>query len=447
MALPDQTGGGGGTTAVPGLCRDCYGRELTRAAAGRPARCRSCGSRRVVAHAELDTLAIAHLDCDAFYATIEKRDRPELADKPVIVGGGRRGVVSTACYIARISGVRSAMPMFQALALCPGAVVIKPDMAKYAAVAAEVRARMQALTPLVEPISIDEAFLDLGGTAMLHGTPPAVTLARLAGRIERELGITVSIGLAPNKLLAKIASDLDKPRGFSVLGQAEAAEFLAGRPIGILPGIGGKTSAALAAHGIHTVGEFARLDLGEAMRLTGSSAVRMLRHARGIDDRPVSPDGERKSVSAETTFDVDVEDRHELSATLRRLAEKVSRRMKAGEIAGQTVTLKLKTPDFRLATRSRRLPAPTRLADRIHEVALDLLTREPAGRRYRLIGVGLSELGPAKEADPEDLLDRRRTKRAQAELAMDAIRDRFGGDAIELGLTRGGRRPPDGGRR
>jgi DNA polymerase-4 len=179
----------------------------------------------LVRHGELRSLSIAHVDCDAFYATVEKRDRPELADRPVVIGGGARGVVLACCYVARLYGVRSAMPMFKALAACPDAVVIPPDMAKYRDVGREMRAEMRKLTPLVEPLSIDEAFLDLGGTEALHTACPAQLLARLAKRVETLLGITVSIGLSDNKFLAKLASDLDKPRGFAVLSRNEAAAF------------------------------------------------------------------------------------------------------------------------------------------------------------------------------------------------------------------------------
>ena len=416
------------------LCRDCSARSASPPSAGRPAACRRCGSPRVVVHDELDALTIAHVDCDAFYATIEKRDDPGLRDRPVIVGGGKRGVVSTCCYIARIHGVRSAMPMFKARDLCPEAVIIKPDMAKYAAVGREVRTLMRSLTPLVEPISIDEAFLDLAGTEAIHAGSPAATLAAFARRVEAEIGITLSVGLSFNKLLAKIASDLDKPRGFSVIGRAEARGFLAGRPVSILPGVGAKATARLAEAGILTCGTLAARDPTDLMRLVGSSGPRLHRLARGEDERPVDPVGERKSVSAETTFDVDVADPHELSATLRRLAEKVSRRLKADGIAGRTVTLKLKTPDFRILTRARSLADPTRLADRIHREAADLLAREPP-RRYRLIGVGVSELTDGDAADPADLVDVDRAKRARAEAAMDKIRDRFGRDAVETGLT------------
>src|ERR671911_2269195 len=214
------------------FCRDC----LTLSASPLAARCTACGSPRLLRHKERDSLAIAHVDCDAFFAAVEKRDDPTLADKPVIIGGGKRGVVSTACYIARTYGVRSAMPMFKALKACPDAVVIRPNMEKYKVAGREVRRLMAGLTPLVEPVSIDEAFLDLSGTELVHQGPPALTLARFARRVEREICITVSIGLAPNKFLAKIASDLEKPRGFAVIGKTEAREFLAPRPVGLIFG-------------------------------------------------------------------------------------------------------------------------------------------------------------------------------------------------------------------
>src|SRR5438477_7592212 len=225
---------------MPGFCRECLADTPDAAA-----RCTACGSPRVARHAELPTLAIAHVDCDAFYATIEKRDEPGLHDKPVIVGGGKRGVVAAACYVARTFGVRSAMPMFQARRLCPAAVVIAPDMEKYVRVGREVRRMMLELTPLVEPLSIDEAFMDLAGTARLHGLDPAKALARFATRVEAAIGITVSIGLSANKFLAKIASDLDKPRGFAVLGRQEARSFLAAKPVTFIWGVGKRMQARL----------------------------------------------------------------------------------------------------------------------------------------------------------------------------------------------------------
>jgi DNA polymerase-4 len=413
-----------------GFCRDC----LKPAPPG-AVRCLACGSPRLVRHPELSRLAIAHIDCDAFYAAVEKRDDPSLEDKPVIVGGGRRGVVTTACYIARIRGVRSAMPMFQALKACPDAVVIPPNIEKYARVGREVRALMLEVTPLVEPLSIDEAFLDLAGTERLHGAAPAMTLARLARRIEAEIKITVSIGLSFNKFLAKVASDLSKPRGFSVIGQAEAIEFLREKPVSLIWGVGKAMQARLNEDGIRTIGALQRMEEAELARRYGAMGIRLARLARADDRRAVEPDGEAKSVSAETTFEVDIADPQALKAILRRLAEKVSRRLKHAGLAGRTVTLKLKTAEFRLRTRSRQLADPTRLADRIYATGTELLSPEADGTKYRLIGIGISDFADPRLADPADLVDRGAAKRAAAEAAMDRIRGKFGNQAVELGLV------------
>ncbi|PLX36831.1 MAG: DNA polymerase IV [Hyphomicrobiales bacterium] len=419
--------------ADQGLCRDCSTRV-------KPAtkRCPKCHSPRLIFHAELYSLTIAHIDCDAFYAAIEKRDDPSLRDRPVIVGGGRRGVVATACYLARISGVRSAMPMFKAREACPDAVVITPDMEKYVRVGRELRAMMQSLTPLVEPLSIDEAFLDLSGTEKLHRATPAETLVRFARTVEAELGITISIGLAPNKFLAKVASDLDKPRGFSVIGAAEARSFLADKPVGMIWGVGRVMQKRLADDGIRNIGMLQKMDEADLMRRYGTLGQRLARLSRGEDSRTISPDSKAKSVSAETTFDTDIDDPHSLERHLRSLSEKVSARLKAAEIAGHTVTLKLKGADFRQITRSRHLTDPTQLADRIFRVGRELLLRETNGRRYRLIGIGVADLVDGDRADPPDLVDIDATRRAKAELAMDSVRGRFGKRAVELGLTLGG---------
>lgn len=429
---------------MPGLCRDCH--TLFDAKPDRN-RCPRCRSPRVVVHRSLTKLSIAHVDCDAFYASIEKRDDPSLRDRPLIIGGGRRGVVSTACYIARISGVRSAMPMFKALEACPDAVVIRPNMEKYAAVAREVRARMEALTPLVQPISIDEAFLDLTGTEKLHGAAPAAVLARLASQVESEIGITISVGLSANKFLAKYASDFDKPRGFVVIDQEEAVAHLAGEPVNKLPGVGPAMERTLHAAGFRQVGDLQAASEETLMRRLGAQGQRLGRLANGIDARRVDASDGRKSVSSETTFDSDISDPAELLPVLRRLSEKVSARLKAQEIAGRTITLKLKTPAFRLITRSRQVSDATRLADRIYRAGADMLAKEADGRAFRLIGIGVSDLVPLENADPVDLLEPARTKRAQAELAIDRLRGRYGDTAVELGLTFGkgrpGRRKPD----
>jgi DNA polymerase-4 len=412
---------------MPGFCRDC--RHDLPDGAGR---CRACGSPRLLRHGELDALAIAHVDCDAFYATIEKRDDPSLADKPVIVGGRQRGVVLTCCYLARTFGVRSAMPMFEARRLCPHATVVRPDMEKYARVGREVRALMHRLTPLVEPVSIDEAFMDLSGTARLHGMSPAKALASFAGEVETSLGITVSIGLSCNKFLAKIASDLDKPRGFAVLGGGEAARFLATKPVSLIFGVGKVAQQRLERDGLRTIGDLQRADERELMRRYGAEGARLARLARGHDDRPVRADRETKSISAETTFDQDLADFRPLELRLWRLTEKVSARLKTNELAGTTVTLKLKTADFRIRTRASSLGHPTQLAARIFAVGRDLLARETDGTMFRLIGIGVSGLSEADGADFADLLDRRT---AEAEQAMDKLRERFGDEAVIKGLA------------
>ena len=416
-----------------GFCRDCLAAHPPPA----PTRCRVCGSPRMVAHGEIGTLSIAHVDCDAFYASVEKRDRPELREKPVIVGGGRRGVVLTACYNARIHGVRSAMPMFKALQLCPHATIVRPDMAKYAAAGRAVRAMMAELTPAVQPVSIDEAFLDLSGTRAVHDAVPALTLARFAARVERELGITVSIGLSDCKFLAKLASDLDKPRGFTVIGRAEAPSFLRPRPVGAIWGVGAASQVRLAALGFTTIGDIQDCGKAEFARRIGSEGSRLWHLARGIDTRTVSSSREAKSISSETTFDRDLADADELLPILYRLCEKVALRLAQSELAAGGVILKLKTSQFRLKTRSRSPIAPTQLAARLFEVGRALLLPELGGARYRLIGLGAADLRPAAEADRADLVDTTLARQRATARAIDAVRQRFGGDALVRGITLG----------
>ena len=415
---------------MPGFCRDCLDDVPARAQ-----RCPTCGSPRLKHHVELDRFTIAHVDCDAFYAAIEKRDDPSLADKPVIIGGGRRGVVATACYVARTFGVRSAMPMFQARRLCPHAVVIPPNMTKYAGVGREVRALMLSLTPLVEPLSIDEAFLDLSGTERLHGLTPAKSLASFARRVESEIGITMSIGLSENKFLAKLASDLDKPRGYSVLGRVEAPAFLAPKPVTFIWGVGKATGNALAREGFLTIADLQRANEADLMRRFGAEGLRLSRLSRGIDDRTVIPDRETKSVSAETTFETDISAFRPLEVRLWNLSEKVSARLKADDLAGATVTLKLKSADFRLRTRAHSLPAPTQLANKIFFAGRELLAREVDGTKFRLIGIGVSSLASADDADPADLVDQYGQRTAAAEHAVDRLRAKFGRSAVIMGRT------------
>ncbi len=419
-----------GTTA--GFCRDCFS-----AVSGVDRRCRACGSPRLLRHPELHQLSIAHIDCDAFYAAVEKRDRPELADKPVIIGGGTRGVVSTACYIARIHGVKSAMPMFKALKLCPHATVIPPDMTKYATAGKQVRELMLKVTPMVEPLSIDEAFLDLAGTARLHGMSPALTLAHLIARISEKVGISASVGLSHNKFLAKLASDLEKPRGFSVLGKAETLSFLASKPVGFIWGVGKAMQEELAKGGITMISQLQQMEKNDLMRRYGSMGARLYHLSRGEDQRIVSTDDHSKSISAETTFNTDIADRTELERILWPLAEKVSRRAKAEGVAGHTVVLKLKTSDFKLRTRNVSLADPTLLAHRIYDAALPLLQRETTGTAFRLIGIGISGLVEARPEQETETLDVTTAARAKAELAVDRIRDKFGRAAVNRGINFG----------
>ncbi|HJO68472.1 MAG TPA: DNA polymerase IV [Rhodospirillales bacterium] len=415
---------------MPAICRDCDACWEDPPADGV---CEACGSSRVLAHPELDRLAIAHVDCDAFYAAIEKRDRPELRPLPVIVGGGRRGVVTACCYIARRSEVRSAMPMFKALKLCPNATVIRPEMEKYRAVGAEVRALMQGVTPLVEPLSVDEAFLDLSGTESLHGGWPARTLARLCRRIEDDVGITASVGLSYNKSLAKIASDLEKPRGFAVIGRAEAVKFLAPKPVDLIWGVGPALGKRLEGDGIATIGELRMRDEADLVARYGAMGRRLARFARGEDSRPVEPHAVAKSISAETTFDDDLADLDALASVLWGLAEKVARRLKDAELGAGTVTLKLKTAGFRTITRSRTLPAPTRLAEVLYRTGRSLLEREADGHAFRLIGIASANFVDAAQADPPDLAEPDKERWARIETAVDTVRSRFGSKAIAKG--------------
>jgi len=413
------------------LCRECGALSPAAHEAGR---CAACGSPRIVAHPELDTLAIAHIDCDAFYATVEKRDRPELAEQPVIVGGKQRGVVLACCYVARLYGVRSAMPMFKALAACPHAVVIRPDMAKYRDVGRAVRAEMRRLTPLVEPLSIDEAFLDLSGTEPANGMAPAQALVALVRRIEANFGITASIGLSYNKFLAKIASDLDKPRGFAVIGRGDATRFLADKPVGLLWGVGAAMQRRLAADGIALIGQLRALDERELARRYGKMGARLARLARGDDTRQVEAVSQTKSISAETTFARDESDAEALARTLWPLCEEVSGRLKTSALAAGTVTLKLKTSDFRIRTRSRKLADPSQLADTLYRTARHLLAVEADGAtRFRLIGVGADGLVSAEAADLPTLFDREDGKPRRLEQALDDIKSRLGEDVVKMG--------------
>ena len=409
------------------LCREC-GSEF----AGRSSKCRNCGGSRLLSHSELGSLSIAHVDCDAFYCSVEKRDNPDLTDRPVIVGGGHRGVVSAACYHARIYGVRSAMPMFKALKLCPDAVVIRGNMEKYAFEGGRIRQMMRDLTPIIEPLSIDEAFLDLNGTQRLHGFSPAQSLIHLQKRVLKEVGVTVSVGLSYNKFLAKTASDLDKPHGFAVLGRRDALEFLGDKPVGFIFGIGPAFASKLERSGLRTISDIRKLSDNEMMKRYGDHGLRLARLARAEDDRKVQTNSERKSVSAETTFNTDVSDIEALKDKLWQVCLKTADRSKAKNLAGRVVTLKLKTNRFKSITRRRTLAQPVQLADVIFRALEPLIESEANGTPFRLIGAGISSLS-SPVGDTADLLDPKAAKRGQAERASDKAREKFGPDAIVTG--------------
>ncbi|WP_420432077.1 DNA polymerase IV [Hyphobacterium sp.] len=413
-------------TAGPGYCRACL------APATDADSCAECGQHRLLRHPEINELSIAHIDCDAFYAAIEKRDDPALEDKPVIIGGGRRGVVSTACYVARLYGVKSAMPMFKALKACPDAIVLKPRMSLYAEEGKRIREMMRDITPAVEPLSIDEAFLDLTGTERLHHAAPALTLLRLQRRIHEEVGITVSVGLAYNKFLAKTASDQDKPNGFFILGRGDAPGFLRRQSTRAVYGVGPVFAARLEKDGIRTLDDvLARGEKTMAERY-GDGGYRLARLARGEDYRTVTPDRSRKSVSSETTFFDDIAAPAELEKRLWRQCVRVADMAKAKAVSGHVVTLKLRTAAFKIITRRRTLSKPAQLADTLFRVGRELLEKEADGRKFRLIGIGISNLVDG-ESDPRDLLDPDAPKRAAAERAMDKARARFGEDAVIKG--------------
>ena len=413
------------------LCRDCLSRD-----SGGAARCPHCGSPRTIDLDAAAGLAIAHVDCDAFYAAVEKRDDPSLNDKPLIVGGaGPRGVVATCCYIARTFGVRSAMPMSRARALCPDAVILPPDMAKYSRVGREIRTRMMSLTPLVEPLSIDEAFLDLNGCEQSNGAGAAETLIRFARSVEAEVGVTVSVGLSYCKFLAKLASDLMKPRGFASLSRDEAKAWLAPQSVSLLWGVGRVGRERLERLGFRLIGDLQRIDEREAIMRLGEDGLRLWRLAQGRDDRAVSAERETKSVSSETTFDRDIADKAELTRILLVQCDRVATRLRKEGLAACGVTLKLRLADFSLRTRSRSGLGATQLAPRLFAAARPLLEAQPDGVAYRLLGIAATDLAPAEGADADDLLTRDGGRERFREAAIAALREKFGPAAVQRGLA------------
>jgi DNA polymerase-4 len=383
---------------------------------------------------------------DAFYASVEVMDHPELAGKPVIVGGTpeSRGVVAAASYEARKFGVRSAMSSARAHRLCPHGVFLAPRMSRYAGVSREIHAVLESYTPIIEPISIDEAFLDVTASQVLFGAPPEIGRA-IKQRIRGEIGLVASVGVAPNKFLAKLASDLEKPDGFVVITQNEAEARLEPLPVWRLWGVGKVTERTLAAAGIHTIGDVVRADHATLERLVGSYAAHMQALARGIDDREVVPDAGAKSIGAENTFPRDIAEAGALRAELDALSERVAERARAEGVVGHTVNLKARYADFTTVTRALTLPAPTFDSVVIRDTARELLEKrlDREGRALRLLGVSLSHLSHAEEVTG-DLFDTPRASRNRTlDGVMDALRDRFGPAAIQRGMKRGRHRGAD----
>ncbi len=415
------------------LCRKCLKIWHTNFPANR-VRCPICNSPKLVRHDELAELSLAHMDCDAFYAAVEKRDNPELVSKAVIVAyDGARSVVSTCCYIARMYGVRSAMPLFKAKKLCPDGIIVKPRMEEYSKASKQIHKLFQELTPAIEPLSLDEAFLDLAGTEKLHGRTPAQSMAWLAATIERDIGITVSVGLSYNKSLAKLASDLDKPNGFSVIGRAEARTFLAPRAVSDISGVGKALNKKLASDGITTIGQLQHRDEADLAARYGLMGTRLFQFSRGKDQRVVKANAKAKSVSNETTFSTDISDIDILLARLWPLCEKVASRLKKSGKAGKTITLKLKTSDFKTINRSHTLAKPTQLAEKLYTEITPMLRKAISGKKFRLIGVGISSFGDLEDADVPDLLEQENAKTKVIENAIDAVRAKFGDKVIGKG--------------
>ena len=416
----------------PGFCRDCL---IELNIKTQLIRCSNCSSPRLLRHSEIHKLSIAHIDCDAFYASVEKRDNPELEAKPLIIGGGRRGVVSTCCYIARTYGVYSAMPMFKANELCPEAIILAPNIKKYLSVSKDIKKIFDELTPVVEPLSIDEAFLDLSGTEKLHGMSPAKVLNKATKRIEHEIGITASIGLSYNKFLAKLASDLNKPNGFSVIGKKEAKRFLSTQPITKIWGVGKVLNKKMGRGGITQIGQLQKMDLNKLVRDYGIIGERLYYFSRGDDRRNVIPIQKVKSVSNETTLDGDIANYKALKKHLWQLCEKLSARLKQKHLSAKTVTLKLKTSNFRSISRSVSISSPTQMAEILYTQGKFLLKPECSGLKYRLIGIGVSKFSNDQDADMPDLIDPVMDNKIKTEKAMDRIRDRFGSHIINKGRT------------
>ena len=376
---------------------------------------------------------ILHCDMDAFYASVEERDRPELVGKPVIVGGSpeKRGVVSAANYVARRYGVNSAMPSATAHRLCPQGVYLPPRIGYYAEISRQIRDIFERFTPLVEPLSLDEAFLDVTGSEHLFGSAAEIG-RKIKQAVRKEIGLVVSVGVAPNKFLAKIASDLKKPDGFLVVEPEHIQVFLDPLPVERLWGVGKQGSKVFQRLGIRTIGQLRQWPIDTLVSRFGSQGEHLWRLAHGMDDGSVEPERETKSISHETTFERDIEDPHVLRAWLVDLTEQVGWRLRKHELKGRTVHLKIRFADFSLMTRSQTLPVPTDITHELWQTADDLLChRLPAQHLpIRLIGMGVSGFDATGHVQGMLFDQAERKKQAGLDLATDQIREKFGSGAL-----------------
>ncbi len=381
---------------------------------------------------------ILHADMDAFYASVEERDRPQLVGQPVIVGGTaeKRGVVAAANYVARKYGVHSAMPAVTARRLCPQGIFLPPRIDYYAEVSSQIREIFDRFTPLVEPLSLDEAFLDVTGSERLFGS--AVEIGRqIKQSIRQELRLVVSVGVAPNKFLAKIASDLKKPDALVIVESGQVQEFLDPLPVERLWGVGKQGSKVFQRLGIRTIGQLRQWSLDALQAHFGSSGEHLWQLAHGIDDRPVVPEHEAKSISHETTFERDIEDREVLRAWLLDLTEQVGRRLRQDRLRGRTVHLKVRFADFKMITRSQTLPEPTDITQELWQVADEMLRhRLPAGHLpVRLVGMGVSGLDDIGMVQGMLFGQGERQKQARLDAVADQVKERFGAGAIRRGSS------------
>jgi DNA polymerase-4 len=400
---------------------------------------RASGARRDWGSDESGS-SILHVDMDAFFASVELARRPELRGLPVVVGGRERGVVLAATYEAREFGVRSAMPMAHALARCPQAVVVPPDHAAYQEVSRSVMEIFGEITAVVEQVSVDEAFLDVSGARRRLGAPTRIAAA-LRDRVHRELRVTCSVGIARNKLVAKLASTHAKPDGMLLVPAAATEDFLRTLPVGALWGVGDKTEQVLAGWGITTVAELADTDVDVLRAAVGRVAGAHLHDlAWGRDPRPVLAGRAERSIGAESTFHHDLRDLDEVASRLRALTDKVAARLRRQELVARTIALKVRTSDFRTLTRSRTLPVPTDVAQDVYAVARDLLAAvDLRGLPVRLVGVRGENLQERSTVVTQptifDADDPRDGARREAEVAVDAVRERFGSASIALGAS------------